>query len=226
MDFHSAGITFMFLHLTLTGSSAINTFNSLNLMVERAAHRPCNPLGRFIAGLWCALKSVDSGVSMRNRVLTLIPYLTAATVFTYSLSHSAAAQEPATPQVTRDPKAMVVLNQAVAAAGGVTALTAINDFTGSGEIEYFWSADETEAGRVTLKALGRSKLQLEASLPRGKRNWGVNNGRGYIRETDGTITPIEGQNTRNFEGFGFALLRLVAIYQDSSMGAAYLGLDS
>jgi hypothetical protein len=53
----------------------------------------------------------------------------------------------------QDPQAVSVLNQVLDAAGGVTALSAIVDYTGTGAVIYHWGAKDVQ-GTVTVSGRG------------------------------------------------------------------------
>jgi hypothetical protein len=61
------------------------------------------------------------------------------------------------PTAPKDAQAVDVVNQALAAAGGVTAITAISDYTGSGNITYHWGVDHDVQGSVTTLLIQASR---------------------------------------------------------------------
>ena len=125
--------------------------------------------------------------------------------------------------VQRDPQAVGILSQALSAAGGVAPLSAIQDFTASGTITYYWAGKEVQ-GSVTTRGRGTGQFRLDASLPNGVRSWAVNNGTGSVKEVDGTTTPIQYHNTINFGSLTFPFKYLVTALQDTSTSISYLGL--
>src|SRR5690242_5739911 len=93
-------------------------------------------------------------------------------VLLFSLTSLASVQlKPQQSSVTvqRDPLALAVLTQAVAAAGGTDAIASIQDFTASGTITYFWAGQGVH-GPVTLRGVGTQQFRLDANLPEGTRS--------------------------------------------------------
>jgi hypothetical protein len=84
------------------------------------------------------------------------------------------AQQPgATNTVTKDPQAVSVLNQVFATAGGLTALSAIQDVTATGTITYF--QPQGLEGAVTIRASGLGNFRIDSTLPAGIRSQAVSN---------------------------------------------------
>ena len=90
------------------------------------------------------------------------------------------------PQTVRDPQAVSVLNQALGVAGGVTALSAIQDYTASGDVVY--SSEQDGKGTVTVKGLGATEFRMDANLPAGVRTLAVSNGAIVTKDEKGTIS--------------------------------------
>jgi len=128
-----------------------------------------------------------------------------------------------TPQ--RDPQAISVIAQALNAAGGVAALSAIRDYTATGTVTYYWGGEEVK-GSVTVKSRGSGQFRLDATLPEGVRSWSVNNGEGMRKEANGDMNPIEYHNGVNFGNFTDPLLSLAADSQDPTVSIAYVGLET
>src|SRR5208282_4750375 len=121
----------------------------------------------------------------------------ASLVFFLSLAicAHAAPQTPQPAQVapTRDPQAVSILSQALAAAGGVSAVSVVQDFTGTGTITYYWANQEV-SGQATVRGLGTSDFRLDAQLPQGARSWLVTALQGATKNVDGTTTAIQYSN--------------------------------
>src|SRR5579862_7503103 len=75
-------------------------------------------------------------------------------------------QQPPPAAPTRDPQAVALLTQSLAAAGGAQALAALQDFTATGKITYFWT-EQGDTGTVTVKSRGMNQFRLEASVSEG-----------------------------------------------------------
>lgn len=132
----------------------------------------------------------------------------------------ASAQTSSTSAV-RDPNAVTLLTEAVAAAGGLSAVTGIKDFTGAGSITYFWAGNQV-SGSVTVRGLG-SWFRLDAQLPEGMRSWLVTDTQGSIREFDGTTKPIEYADAVSFGSLAFPCARIAAALSDSSFSVSVTG---
>src|SRR2546426_8660708 len=133
------------------------------------------------------------------------------------------SQQPS-PTAQRDPQATTVINLALNAAGGIAALSQIQDYTGSGTIVYSW-ADSQVQGSVTVKGRGLAQFRLDATLPAGVRSFIVSNGTGSLRELDGTTTPIPYYQAVNFgSSVVFPLVHLLAALLNTSTNITYQGL--
>ena len=146
-----------------------------------------------------------------------LPLLLASTSFAQSTP-------PPTPPV-RDPQAVAILQQALAAAGGAAAIGAVQDYTATGTITYFWAGQQVQ-GAVTLKGRGIGKFRLEATLQSGTRTWAVSNGAGFIKHADGSARNIPYQNAVNFGNLTFPVAHLAAALQDPSTSISYFGLET
>ena len=111
------------------------------------------------------------------------------------------AQQPATSQqattparAPQDPQAVGVVNQALAVAGGAAAISAIHDYSASGNITYH-SNPEVQAS-VTLIGLGLDQFRQDANLPTGVRSLAISQGKMNQKLEDGgvllvnTIAPL------------------------------------
>lgn len=100
-----------------------------------------------------------------------------------------AQQAPTT--VTKDPQAVTVLNQVIGAAGGVTAISAIVDVIGTGNITY--SQPSTLQGTLTVRGRGMNQFRLDATLPAGVRSQAISQGQVSATAVDGTAVQINAQ---------------------------------
>jgi hypothetical protein len=135
----------------------------------------------------------------------------------------AAQQVAPTPQ--RDPQALTILNQVLAASGGVSTLTTIQDVTGTGSIVYNWAGQQVQ-GTVTLRQMGTTSFRLDAGLPNGTRSWAVSYGAGSVNEVDGTSHPIGFADAVNLGALCFPLAEIYADTQDSSTTLIYVGTST
>lgn len=137
------------------------------------------------------------------------------------------AQQVGSPSqlVQRDPQALQVLTQAVIAAGGISAIAGVEDYTATGTITYSWGGHEVP-GAVTLKGRGTGQFRLDVTFDSGVRSWAVNNGTGFVKETSGTVKPISYPNAVNFGSLTFPATYLLRVLQDASSTVLYVGLES
>jgi len=136
-----------------------------------------------------------------------------------------ATQQTSGTAVPRDPQAMAVITKALNAAGGVSALAAIQDITATGTITYYWAGEEVQ-GTVKVKGRGTGQFRLDATLLNGVRSWAVNNGTGFVKEMDGSNNQIPYHNTVNFGNLTFPLYFMSTVAQDTSTSVIYVGLET
>ena len=103
----------------------------------------------------------------------------------------------------QDPQAVTVLNQAVAAAGGVQAISAVLDYTAKGNITYYGS--EQVQGLVTVQGLiSGGNIRIDATLPTGVRSWAVHDGIVSIKSETGKVTSlIQPSNVPSSDAFPY-----------------------
>jgi hypothetical protein len=97
----------------------------------------------------------------------------------------------------RDPQAMTVLAQALNTAGGTSAITAIQDYTASGTITYYWAGQPVQ-GAVTIRGRGSDATRLDAVLPSGTRSFAVDEGVASIKEIGKETAPVSFDAAVNF----------------------------
>jgi len=89
----------------------------------------------------------------------------------------------------KDPQAVSIASQALAVAGGRSAILAVHDYTGSGMIVYH--QDQEVQGSVTVRGLGLGGFREDATLPTGVRSFAIGSDRGTARKNeDGTIKGL------------------------------------
>jgi hypothetical protein len=136
---------------------------------------------------------------------------------------AASNANPAAP--VRDPQAVAVIAQTLAATGGASAFAAIQDFTAAGQITYFWAGTET-TGSATLRGRGPDQIRLDANLPEGIHSWAVTETKGAIKKPDGSTKSIQYANSVNLGGMTFPQLRLAAALADPSCSISLAGAAS
>jgi hypothetical protein len=133
-------------------------------------------------------------------------------LFLFSLN-SNSQQTP--PVIQRDPQAMSLLAQALNAAGGISAVTSVQDFSATGNITYFW-ASEPVSGPATVRGSGMSNLRLDAQLPDGSRSWLTTDMQGAVKDADGTIKNIQYANAVNLGSLIFPYIRIAVALSEPS----------
>ena len=146
----------------------------------------------------------------------------ALTVFaSLFLSTSLNAQQ--TPPIAqRDSHAVNLLEQCLNAAGGTSAISAIKDFTGTGNITYYWAGEQV-TGSVTVRGLGASLFRLDAQLPNGPRSWLVTDLKGSIKKADGTVSTISYANAVNRGSLTLPYVPIATALADSSFSVTNVG---
>lgn len=130
----------------------------------------------------------------------------------------------------RDPQAVATLGQALGVAGGTSALSAIQDYTATGQITYFWAGKEV-TGSVTLRGRIPDQFRLDANLPEGTHSWYVSHGNGASKDPDGKTTPIPSWTALSAGILGLPISRLNRAVADTATsivpeGQAQIGSTS
>lgn len=115
------------------------------------------------------------------------------------------------PLPVKDVEAVMVVSQALAAAGGTAAIATIADYTANGNITYHMDVDRDVQGTVTIRGNGVDQLRLDANLPAGTRSESTSGSTSYKRE-DGTVEQLHRQSP-------MAPARLVLPYLELLMGS-------
>jgi len=115
------------------------------------------------------------------------------------------------------------LNQVLAASGGVTALTSIQDFTATGTITYSW-AGEAVPGTVTVYGKGVHQFRMDANVSGGTQSLTVNGAAGTFLPLDGRKISLPSTNGMTAGSLTFPAARIVNALSNSSTSLSYLGL--
>ena len=70
----------------------------------------------------------------------------------------------------KDPQAVNIVAQALAVAGGVTAIAAINDYTATGNVTYYTGVNGNVSVGMTIRGKGLGQLRIDSNLPSGTRS--------------------------------------------------------
>jgi len=123
----------------------------------------------------------------------------------------------------RDASALQFLMQAVQAAGGQTALAAIQDFTATGTVNQNWGVNPQQ-GQVTIKALGVWQFRIDSALPRGTWSFVVSDGAGEFVNPNGTKEPLPYHNVINSPYLTCPILKIITALSDQTMTVIDAGL--
>jgi hypothetical protein len=144
-----------------------------------------------------------------------------SSIFAFAANSGGQATTTQAP-VSKDTQAVSVLTQALNAAGGLSAIGAIQDFTATGNITYYW--DQPVQGTVTVRGRGLHEFRLDATLADGVHSWFVNSSTSFQENPDGSTLPLPSQNIVKPANLTFPLLHLVMAIQDAAVTVSYGGL--
>jgi hypothetical protein len=132
------------------------------------------------------------------------------------------AQQPvATTRVTKDSQAVTLLNQVLASAGGVSALLAVQDFTGAGTITY--SQPQGVTGTVVVRGTQLEQYRMDATISSGVRSQSMSNGQLTLKREDGTAVPLSVQVPLCPECVIFPYLVLAPALTSPQLSLSYKG---
>ena len=150
------------------------------------------------------------------------------TTLIISFSNLASAQQTSSSAASipqRDPHALAVLNQAVASSGGLTALSAILDYTESGTITYFW-AGMPESGSVNIYGRNPSAFRMDSSPLSGTQSLVAVNGAAKFIRADGTSTSLPPYTLTSQGPIGFPLAIAIGALGNASVAMSYVEQDN
>ncbi len=138
-----------------------------------------------------------------------------------SLAAQSSSSSTQTP--VRDPQALTILNNSIAAVGGLAAVGNIQDYTGTGNITFFWANDPVQA-QVTVRGMGTGYYRYDAALPDGTRTWAVSQLSGVLINPDGSRVPSSSVNLATAGSLTLPYLRLASILMDATTSISYVGM--
>ncbi len=130
--------------------------------------------------------------------------------------------QQSSPTVTKDPQAVSVLTQALNALGGLSAVSTIQDYTGTGTITYNWT-DEQVQGTVTVQGKGLGDFRMDATLPAGVQTLAISGYSGRLRTSDGNLKRLAAYNFANAGSLSFPALRLARAVSDQTVSLSLVG---
>lgn len=148
-------------------------------------------------------------------------FIRLSAVLTLLASGSSALAQQAIVPAARDPLAINLLVQSLTAAGG-PAVSAIQDFTGTGNITYNW-AGVAVSGSVKVYGKGLEEFRMESSMPAGNQILVVNGNEAILTPVYDThaVSPMHATMTAGSPTF--PAIRIAQVLSDSSISASYMG---
>jgi hypothetical protein len=133
------------------------------------------------------------------------------------------AQQTANPMPVRDSRGLLVLRQAVQAAGGLQSIDAVQSYSASGRITFYWTEDGTE-GEVIMKGRGVHDFRLDAHMQNGIDEWwAVKDWAAFAKDADGRVRPLPYQELANLQSLCSPRAQLVRAIRDSTIAVSFLG---
>jgi hypothetical protein len=133
---------------------------------------------------------------------------------------ASAQQAPTT--ATQNPQAVALLTQSLNAMGGISAISAIQDYTGTGTITYNWANEPVQAA-ATVQSMGVNTLRVDSNLNTGTQTWALDRMAGVFIAPSGTRRNASFYNLATAGGLTFPALRLVSILQSTATTVTYVG---
>jgi hypothetical protein len=124
----------------------------------------------------------------------------------------------------RDTQSIGILNRVIQAAGGQQALVAVHDISEVGEISF--NLGDKIRGPVTIKMMDGNCFRMEADLPEGKRTWIAKAGIGSLKEPQGQVHGIPGNNAINLENLTYPIAHVEAALADSTTNISLIGTEN
>ncbi len=121
----------------------------------------------------------------------------------------------------RDTQSLDVLQKAILAAGGLQAIDAFQSYSASGQI-IFHSGEEKTEGEVTVKGRGTKEFRIDAHMPDGEQWWFIKDGKGFKKETDGTVRPLLFQEVFNIRSYCSPMGQVTRAIRDSKIEVSSL----
>ena len=135
----------------------------------------------------------------------------------FCLAFPAAAQQT----VERDPVALAIAQQALAAMGGGQSLLSYQDSEARGTLTIAVAASRNWP--IVLKSKGTKKVRVELSKPNGTNTLIVNGGRGVLKHADRTTRRLQPYTTIGQRVSHIPVFSLLAEYWDSNVEVTYVG---
>jgi hypothetical protein len=121
----------------------------------------------------------------------------------------------------RDTQAVNIVNQALATAGGAVAISAIQDYTASGNVTYH--SNPEAQGTITLSGLGLYQVRQDANLQTGVRSLVMSNGQTTTKES-GVVKELPVQVPMMTSGLMIPCWQLAAALNSPDFSFLYKGI--
>jgi hypothetical protein len=144
--------------------------------------------------------------------------------FLFGVSLNLNSQQAST-TLQRDPQAVTLAQQSLAAMGGAQAL-AFTDCLAVGSVQSFKPDGTSVALPIVKKTKGTKMTRTEVQRPEGTRLRVVNGGTGAIQNPDGTIRRLFSNNTVAERIEHIPALSILSEWQSSNIEVRYVGTDT
>jgi len=134
----------------------------------------------------------------------------------------AQATPPSSSPATKDPQAVTILNAMLNASGGPAAISSIQDFTGTGNITYYWAGEQVQ-GSVTVQGMGINNFRIDSNLSNGTRTWAVSGYGGVLITPDGQRHGSPFYNLMTAGSMTLPQIRVAALLTDTSTAISCVG---
>jgi hypothetical protein len=104
----------------------------------------------------------------------------------------------------------------------LSAITAVQDYTGVGNVTYNWAGAQVQAS-ATVESMGVTTFRIDSSLSNGTRTWAVDNLAGVLIAPDGTRQNSSFYNLATSGSLTLPALRVASILQSTATSIAYVG---
>ena len=134
------------------------------------------------------------------------------------------AQQPSTPTAIKDPRALLILARSLSAMGGANAISAIQDYVGTGNITFHWAGQEVQ-GSVTARGMGIGNYRMDAAIPDGTETWICGQGiSGILTTPDGKSQTYPFYDLMTEGSRTIPAIRVATEIGDSTTSITYVGL--
>jgi hypothetical protein len=116
-----------------------------------------------------------------------------------------------------------VLNQALVAAGGTSAIAAITDYTATGTIAYPAQGPDA-VGTISIKGRGVNQFRLDEAISPGNDSQSINRGRISVKTPSGTVQAVLYAAPTMAGATGMPWLQLATLTTDPNVILIYKGI--